>query len=111
VGLEFPLSWYTLTRGWEDARTLYLEQMPTRKQLEQADLIVADSPREEGIDRLIADAPGAWHKQRYFHRPGIFAFVWYRQHLWERYQAAGGRESSPWPRPPVAELRPSSVPR
>ena len=111
VGLEFPLSWYTLTRGWVDARTQYLEQMPTRKQLEQAELIIADDQREDGIDRLLADVPGAWQKQRYFHRPGIFAFVWYRRELWDAYLAAGGRESSPWPRPPVAELRPSGASR
>ena len=47
VDQEFPLSWYTLTRGWEDARTLYLEQMPTPKQLEQAELIVADNQHEK----------------------------------------------------------------
>ena len=108
VGLEFPLSWYTLTRGWEDGRTEYLEEAPNRSQVRRARLIVADHLREGEIDQLTAESPGEWHKQRYYHRPGIYAFVWYPRELWDRYQAAGGRKSSPWPRPPADDLPPPS---
>jgi hypothetical protein len=109
VDQEFPLSWYTLTRGWEDGRTEYLESQPALEQVERADLIVSDSRYEEAIDRLVADTASAWHKQRYFVRPGIFGFVWYRQELWARFQAAGGRASSPWPRPPSRPLPPPAT--
>jgi len=109
VDQEFPLSWYTLTRGWEDGRTEYLEADPAQEQLERADMIVSDSRHEGVIDELVADSAQAWHKQRYFVRPGIFGFVWYRQELWARFQAAGGRASSPWPRSPSKLLPPPAA--
>jgi hypothetical protein len=109
VDQEFPLSWYTLTRGWEDGRTQYMEAEPAREQVERADLIVSDSRYEEVIDMLVADSESTWHKQRYFVRPGIFGFVWYRQELWARFQAAGGRDSSPWPRSPLKHLPPPAA--
>jgi uncharacterized protein (TIGR03663 family) len=112
VGQEFPLSWYTLTRGWEDGRTEYLESEPAREQVERADLIVSDSRYEEVIDELVGVSASAWHKQRYFVRPAIFGFVWYRQELWAHFQAAGGRAASPWPRSPLKPLpAPAAGPR
>jgi hypothetical protein len=109
VDQEFPLSWYMLTRGWEDGRTEYLESEPAQEQVERADLIVSDSRHAKVIDRLIDDSANAWHKQRYFVRPGIFGFVWYRRELWEHFQAAGGRAASPWPRFPLKRLPPPAA--
>jgi uncharacterized protein (TIGR03663 family) len=109
VGLEFPLRWYTLTGGWEDDRTRYLEETPTREQVARAEIVIADHRRGPEIDRLVADAGGEWHQERYIHRPGIYALVWYRRELWQRYQAAGGRTASPWPRPPAERLPPPSA--
>lgn len=109
VDQEFPLSWYTLTRGWEDGRTEYMESEPAPEQVERADLIVSDSRYAEVIDRLVDDTSYAWHKQRYYARPGIYGFVWYRQELWTHFQAAGGRASSPWPRPPLKHLPPPAA--
>lgn len=40
---------------------------------------------------------GPWHEERYLTRPGLETTVFYRQALWDRYQAAGGRAASPWP--------------
>ena len=106
VDQEFPLSWYTLTRGWQDGRTEYLEADPEQEQVGRADLIVSDSRHEEAIDALVDGSVNAWHKQRYFARPGIFGFVWYRRELWTHFQEAGGRAASPWPRSPLKHLPP-----
>jgi uncharacterized protein (TIGR03663 family) len=109
VGQEFPLSWYMLTRGWEDGRTQYLEAEPTQEQVERADLVVSDSRHEAAIDALADASASAWHKERYFVRPGIFGFVWYRQEPWERFEAAGGRAASPWPRSPSRPVPPPAA--
>jgi uncharacterized protein (TIGR03663 family) len=104
VGLEFPLSFYTATRGWWPQRTLQLEQAPSPEQLEGVEIVLTDHTRLDAMRSAALAAGGAWHEERYFHRPGIYAFALYRRELWERYRAAGGRASSPWPRPPLRPL-------
>ena len=40
-----------------------------------------------------------WHEELYGLRPGWTVAVYYRQPLWDAYQAAGGREAYAWPIP------------
>jgi hypothetical protein len=104
VELEFPLSFYTLTRGWSLERTRYLERAPTREELLGADLVLSGDRDQAAIDALLAASGGRWHRERYPHRPGMHAYVWYPEGLWERYQQGGGRAASAWPRPAVRPL-------
>jgi hypothetical protein len=69
--------------------------------------VVISSPRHLPEIRKRLPATGvAWHEESYPTRPGVETTVFYRQDLWDRYQAAGGRAASPWPRPPVAAPAP-----
>jgi uncharacterized protein (TIGR03663 family) len=113
VELEFPLSFYTLTRGWRPERTRYLERAPTRKELLGADLVLSGDRDRAAIDALLAASGGRWHREPYSNRPGLDAYVWYPEALWERYQQSGGRATSAWPRParrplPAPEPSPES---
>jgi uncharacterized protein (TIGR03663 family) len=111
VDLEFPLGFYTLTRGWALERTTYLERAPTAAELDGADVVVSTHATQEAIDALVAARPERWHREKYFHRPGTYAYAWYREPLWERYQASGGRAASPWPRPARLPLPAPPVPK
>jgi uncharacterized protein (TIGR03663 family) len=111
VDLEFPLSFYLLTRGWPLDRMRHVELAPGPESLAGVDVVVGSSRQQEEIEALLAAAGGSWHRERYYHRPGSYAYVWYRDPLWRRYGSAGGREASPWPRPPRRELpAPERVP-
>ncbi len=109
VGQEFPFRWYTLTRGWPEDLTIYLEgELPSgvlRESLRDADIVISDSRYDDDIDAGLAEHGGTWHKERYLVRPGIWGFAWYRRELWDRYQAVGGRSASLWPRPSLASDR------
>jgi hypothetical protein len=95
-----PVSWYLHSRGWAPERTRSLENpAPPRDWIEEADVVIS-SPRHLSDVRALVAATGAgWHEESYPTRPGIATTVFYRQSLWDRYQAAGGRAASPWPRP------------
>ncbi len=102
-----PVRWYLYSRGWEPARTRYLENpAPPLDWLEAAEVVIS-SPRHlpEVRNRLAATGAG-WHEERYPTRPGVETTVFYRQALWDRYQAAGGRAASPWPRAAAASPAP-----
>lgn len=87
VGQDSPLRWYTLTRGWPDDHTEYVEAEPLPDSLRSADLIVSDSRFDAAIDERLENDP-AWIKRRYYVRPGIFGYVWYRKEHWEPYAAS-----------------------
>lgn len=103
-GLEFPLSWYLLTRGWALGRYVVVDRPPSADQLRWAQLIVTDDTHVEAVAELLETSPEPWHRERYYHRPGRYAFVFYRQPVWDAFQAAGGRAATPWPRPPQRPL-------
>ncbi len=111
VDLEMPLGFYTSTRGWALERTTLLERAPSAGELDGVDLVVSTHAPLEAIDALVAARPERWHREKYFYRPGSYAYAWYREPLWERYQAAGGRAASPWPRPARRPLPAPPVPR
>jgi hypothetical protein len=110
VELEFPLGFYTTTQGWEIDRTIYLARAPTAAELSGAELVVSTHVTQPAIDALVAARPERWHREKYLYRPGSFVYVWYREPLWERYQAAGGRAASPWPRPSRGPLPAPPIP-
>ena len=100
VDLEHPLSFYLLTRGWPLAQLVHFEQLPDAERLRGADVVASSHRDQEAIEAALAASGTAWHRERYYDRPGTYAYVWVREPLWERYQAAGGREAAPWPRAP-----------
>jgi uncharacterized protein (TIGR03663 family) len=104
AGLGSPLGFYALTRGWALERTTYLDRAPSARELDGVELVLGTQATLEAIDALVAERPERWHRERYYYRPGVVAYAWYREPLWERYQAAGGRAASPWPRPAMRPL-------
>jgi uncharacterized protein (TIGR03663 family) len=95
-----PVRWYLYSRGWDLARERHRDNpAPPLDWLEQAEIVIS-SPRHLPEIRKTLPATGtAWHEESYPTRPGVATTVFYRQELWDRYQAAGGRAASPWPRP------------
>jgi hypothetical protein len=62
------------------------------------------------IRRLVAETGEPWHEESYPTRPGVATTVFYRGELWQRYQAAGGRAASPWPRAAVVRREAPAAP-
>jgi len=97
-----PVRWYLYSRGWALERTRYLENpAPPRAWIEQTEIVISSMRHLSEIRKLVAATGAGWHEERYPTRPGVATMVFYRQALWDRYQAAGGRAGSPWPRPAV----------
>jgi hypothetical protein len=106
-----PVRWYLHSRGWEPARTRYRDNpAPRRAWLEAAEVVISSPRHLPEVRSQLAAIGEAWHEERYPTRPGVETTVFYRQALWERYQAAGGRGASPWPRAAVAFPSPPAPP-
>jgi hypothetical protein len=106
-----PVRWYLYSRGWDPARTRYRDNPPPpRDWLEAAEVVICSPRHLPQVRRDLAASGDAWHEERYPTRPGVETTVFYRQALWERYQAAGGRAASPWPRVAVAWPEPPAAP-
>jgi uncharacterized protein (TIGR03663 family) len=102
-----PVRWYLYSRGWELARERYRDNpTPPLDWLEQAEVVITSFRHLSEIRRDLPATGAAWHEESYPTRPGVATTVFYRQELWDRYQAAGGRAASPWPRPAVAAPAP-----
>ena len=92
VDLEHPLSFYLLTRGWPLARLANFEELPDAERLRAADVVASSHRDEAAIDAALTASGAAWHRERYYDRPGTYAYVWVREPLWERARtgAPGG---------------------
>jgi hypothetical protein len=103
--------WYLYTRGWALERERYLENpAPPLPWIEEAEVVISSPRHLLELEKLVAATGAAWHEESYPTRPGVAATVFYRQALWDRYQAAGGRVASPWPRPAMASRAPPAPP-
>ena len=92
-----PVRWYLRARGWAPERTFFLENPePPLAQIQDAEIVISSIRHLAQIRELIATTGEVWHEESYATRPGIVTTVLYRQPLWDRYQAAGGRAASPW---------------
>jgi len=106
-----PTRWYTITRGWHyDALSYRNGRRPKTTQIDRADIVVAVKRGLSETARRVSRSRPEWHRESYELRPGRRLTAWYRQDLWDAYQARGGRESSPWPRPPAEEIYRPPVP-
>jgi len=96
-----PVRWYVHSRGWAPERTRYLENpAPSLAWIEEAQIVISSIRHLDEIRSRVAATGEPWHEEGYPTRPGLVTTVFYRQALWDRYQAAGGRAASPWPRAP-----------
>ena len=89
VDLDHPLAFYLLTRGWPLGRLAFFDALPAPERLRAADVVVSSHRDQVAIDAILAADAGAWRRERYYHRPGSYAYVWVREALWERLHAAG----------------------
>jgi uncharacterized protein (TIGR03663 family) len=97
-----PVRWYLYSRGWDLARERYRDNPgPPLDWLAQAEVVISSQRHLPMIRKTLPATGAVWHEERYPTRPGVETTVFYRQELWDRYQAAGGRAASPWPRPAV----------
>lgn len=104
VDCKNPFRWYSLTRGWDHSKTTYVYEAPKAADLEDIDLVLTTGKLVAGTGKAIGASSGEWHREQYPLRPGHEVTVWFRADGWARYQAAGGRETSPWPIPPPDHL-------
>ncbi len=94
-----PVRWYVHSRGWAPERTRYRENpAPPLVWIEEAQIVITSVRHLAEIRELIAATGEPWHEESYPARPGAVTTVFYRQSLWDRHRAAGGRAASPWPR-------------
>jgi uncharacterized protein (TIGR03663 family) len=110
-----PVRWYVEARGWAPERSRYIETPPPPSArivaaetpelpsawIAEAQIVISSLRRLPDIRSVIAASGEAWHEERYATRPDSETTLLIRQPLWDRYQAAGGRAASPWPRPCV----------
>jgi hypothetical protein len=97
-----PVRWYLYSRGWALERERYLENpAPPLAWIEEAEVVISSRRHLAEVRKRVAATGAGWHEESYPTRPGAATTVFYRQALWDRYQAAGGRAASPWPRPAV----------
>jgi uncharacterized protein (TIGR03663 family) len=112
-----PVRWYTITRGWDHGRSRYFswkkteDSLPSIKLLSESDIIVVVGPVKRRLGELVEQTGEDWHKESYPLRPGWKIGAWYRQDLWDRYQASGGRDAAPWPVPPAPDIHRPPKPR
>jgi uncharacterized protein (TIGR03663 family) len=106
-----PVRWYLLSRGWALERMRQLENpAPPLAWLEEAEVVISSRRHLAEVRKLVAATGDGWHEASYPTRPGVATSVFYRQALWDRYQAAGGRTASPWPRSSVDPPAPPMPP-
>jgi uncharacterized protein (TIGR03663 family) len=89
VDLEHPLAFYLLTRGWPLERLARFDELPDAGRLREADVVVSTHRDQAAIDAILAASGAAWHRERYYHFPGSYAYAWVREPLWELSRAAG----------------------
>jgi len=106
-----PYRWYVITRGWDHERADYLKKVPKQKHIDKADLVIATGKDLRETQKLMRDQTDAWHTESYKLRPGHRVHAWFRQDMWDRYEAAGGRASSPWPAPASDSIPVPSTPK
>jgi uncharacterized protein (TIGR03663 family) len=105
VDAKNPWRWYAVTRGWDHATQRYVREAPKREDLDDIDIVMSTGKPSHDVDKVMrAEAPD-WHREEYPLRPGHRMRVWYRPGRWAAYQAAGGRERTPWPRGAVSRDR------
>ncbi|MEE2830620.1 MAG: flippase activity-associated protein Agl23 [Myxococcota bacterium] len=94
-----PTRWYTITRGWDHERTRYWayddpkDSLPSARRLSKAQIVVSVGLGKRGLEARLEETGLGWHREVYPLRPGWRITSWYRQELWDRYQAKGGRQS------------------
>ena len=94
-----PVRWYVQSRGWAPERTRYLDSaVPPQAWIDEAQIVISSIRFLDDIRSELAASGEAWHEESYAMRPAAQTTLFYRQSLWDRYQAAGGRAASPWPR-------------
>ena len=111
VEAKNPYRWYMIVHGWDHDRAEYIKHVPKQKLIDRADLVTATGKKLHEVQQLMDEQEDAWHKESYPLRPGYNVIAWYRQELWDAYQAAGGLEASPWPRPPSRDILVPKAPK
>jgi len=108
-----PTRWYTITRGWNYERRDYLNgRLPKLSRLKGAEVVLSTGQHARQVGRLLSqDTTEQWHGERYSLRPGVQLYAWYRSRYWDAYQRAGGRQVSPWPRPPQDTIYKPPLPK
>jgi len=106
-----PYRWYVILQGWDHDRARYIKQVPKQKWIDKADLVTATGKHLYKTQQLMAEQADEWHLEKYPLRPGYKVHAWYRQELWDAYQAAGGRELSMWPREPSDDILVPKAPK
>ncbi len=93
-----PARWYLITRGWDHTRVRYLRELPKIEDLKKVDIVAVTGIHRTKVGKMIEEEEGGqWHKELYGLRPGWTVAAFYRQDLWDAYQANGGREAYAWP--------------
>ncbi len=104
VETKNPYRWYVITRGWDHDRARYIKKVPKQTWIDEADVATAPGKHLYKTQQLMDEQPDAWHHETYGLRPGYKVHAWWRKPLWVAYVERGGREHSPWPRDPAAEI-------
>ncbi|MCO4773880.1 MAG: TIGR03663 family protein [Deltaproteobacteria bacterium] len=104
VWAKNPYRWYVITRGWDHDRARYAKKVPKQKWIDKADLVLATGKDLRETQKLMEAQTDAWHTETYKLRPGHRIHAYFRQELWDDYQAAGGRAATPWPQPSVDDI-------
>ena len=104
VETKNPYRWYVITRGWDHDRARYIKKAPKQTWIDEADVVTATGKHLYETQQLMDEQPDAWHHETYGLRPGYKVHAWWRKPLWDAYVESGGREHSPWPRDPAAEI-------
>ena len=105
VSAKNPARWYLITRGWDHTRVRYLGDVPEEGKASEAKIVVVTGVHKGHVERLLMGLDGAaWHKENYGLRPGWSVDAYYRQDLWDAYQAAGGRDAWAWPVPESSDV-------
>jgi len=100
-----PARWYLITRGWDHGRVRYLSELPTVQELRKVDIVAVTGIHRTKVGELVTtEEGGEWHVEHYGLRPGWTVAAYYRQDLWDRYQANGGRDAYAWPVPESDDL-------
>ncbi len=111
VWAKNPYRWYVITRGWDHDRAHYVKRVPKQEWIDSADVVLATGKDQAKTIQLMNDQPDAWHREQYPLRPGHRVHAFFRQELWDAYQAAGGRAATPWPQPSVDDIHVPATPK
>lgn len=106
-----PYRWYVIAGGWDHDRANYLKKVPKQKHVDKADLVLGTGKDLRGTQKLMQSQEDTWHLETYQLRPGHKVHAWFRQDLWDDYQRAGGRDSSPWPHASAPDIHKPTPPK